>query len=67
MNVVDLIEKTPHLMVVDHQNNAHVIPMSAVRGVINGTYPPANLGDDVLRRIVEEWLELTAEKQHASK
>ncbi|QOC58012.1 hypothetical protein phiK7B1_157 [Pseudomonas phage phiK7B1] len=54
-------------MVVDHQNNAHVIPMSAVRGVINGTYPPANLGDDVLRRIVEEWLELTAEKQHASK
>lgn len=66
MSVVDLIEKTPHVLVIDSQGNAHVIPMYAIRSVINGTNPPANLGDDVLRRIVEEWLELTAEKKHAS-
>ncbi|UIS24713.1 hypothetical protein S21ZY_151 [Pseudomonas phage ZY21] len=58
MNVVDLIEKTPHVSLIDHQGNAHVIPVSAIRGIANGTYPPSNLGDDVLRRIVEEWLNL---------
>lgn len=56
MSVVDLTDKTPHVALIDHKGDAHVIPVSALRGVANGTYPPSNLGDDVLRRIVEEWL-----------
>ena len=64
MKAVDPIENTPHVTLMDHHNNAHVIPVSALQEAVEGKHPVSNLGDDVLRRIVEEWLELLGERKY---
>lgn len=55
--VIDFTENTPHVSVIVESDDVHVLAVSSIRNIINGKYPPANLGDDVLRRIIEEWLQ----------
>lgn len=56
--VTDLGERLPQV-VVQTPNAVHVIPVSILRDVIAGRDSPSILTGPVLRRIVEEWLELT--------
>lgn len=60
--VVNFVENTPHVAVITENNDVHVIAVSSLRNIVNGTYPPSNLGEDVLRRIIEEWLQQVEKK-----
>lgn len=55
--IVNFIENTPHVSVIVESGDIHVMAVASLRKIINGEYPPSNLGDDVLRRIIEEWLQ----------
>lgn len=55
--VISLNEQQPHIVLITQDGNPHVIPVSTLRGVANGLYPAANLGEDVLRKIVREFID----------
>lgn len=61
MTVINLVESQPHVMIQTHDGDAHVVPVSTFREIAKGTYPSSNLGEPVLRRIIEEWLKFTTE------
>lgn len=52
----DLSQRQPAVMIHDHLNNAHVVDVATLRGIANGRYPAANLGEDLLRAIVADYL-----------
>lgn len=53
--VVDMSERMPHLC-IQANSGASVMPVSLVRDVADGRQSPETLGDEVLMRIVGEWL-----------
>jgi|TARA_X000001388_G_scaffold3203_6_gene2342 purine nucleoside phosphorylase len=55
-DVVDMSERMPHLC-IQTKSGASVMPVSLVRDVATGRQSPEALGDEVLMRIVGEWLE----------
>ncbi|WP_425054779.1 hypothetical protein [Pseudomonas abyssi] len=54
-DVVDMSERMPHLC-IQTKSGASVMPVSLVRDVAAGRQTPEALGDEVLMRIVGEWL-----------
>ena len=57
-NVVAINDMRPHV-VVHAADAAHVLPVSLLEDVAKGAKPSEILTEPVVRRIVEEWLELT--------
>lgn len=56
-DVVDMSERMPHLY-IQTKSGASVMPVALVRDVAAGRQSTEALGDEVLMRIVGEWLEL---------
>lgn len=54
--VVDLDAQRPHFVVHLPDGKTHVMPVELVRKVGSGELPLEALGDDVVRRILREWL-----------
>ena len=56
--VVEIESRQPHL-VLQASDAAHVIPVSLLEDVVKGAKPSEILTEPVIRRIIEEWLEVT--------
>lgn len=52
----DIADQRPHLMVVAN-DGAHVIPRALIQSVIDGKKPSSILTEQVVQRIIEEWLQ----------
>lgn len=61
--VIDISDQQPAIILRDHGGTYHVISFSTLRFIAKGKYPVSNLGDDVLRMIVQEYLTVM-EKEH---
>lgn len=59
-NLHDISELMPHLTVAA-EDGVHVLPRSAIQGVISGSVCSQVLTEPVIRRILEEWLRFTEE------
>lgn len=60
MAVVDLEDHRPHVRIIA-SDGVHILPVSLLRDVVAGRQPSSILTEPVLRRVVEEWLEVVAE------
>ncbi len=54
----DIADRRPHVA-IQASDAIHVLPLSLLEDVAKGTKPSEILTEPVVRRIVEEWLELT--------
>lgn len=59
-DIHDIADQRPHLMVAA-SDGAHVIPHALIQSVIAGDKPSSILSEPVVQRIIEEWLERTAQ------
>ena len=55
-NVIQLSDHQPHVN-VEVGEAIHVFPVRCIESVVAGTLPLSALGDDVMRKIVGEWLD----------
>ncbi|HKO40626.1 MAG TPA: hypothetical protein VJU85_05140 [Nitrososphaeraceae archaeon] len=56
--LIDLTDNQPALLIKTHDGNYHCVSFSSLRMIANGKYPPSNLGDDVLRMIIHEYVKI---------
>lgn len=54
--VTDIDSMRPHFTVNLPNGDVHVMPVLLVQRVAKGELPLETLGDDVVRRIIGEWL-----------
>jgi hypothetical protein len=55
--VHDLADQRPHLAVYT-EDAAHIIPHALIHDIITGKQPSSVLTESVIRRVLEEWLEM---------
>ncbi len=58
-DILDIADHRPHLMVVA-SDGVHVLPCELIQSVIEGKKPSAILTEPVVRRIIEEWLQMVS-------
>jgi len=61
-NVVDLEEAMQHFMIIGESGDPHVIPIEAIKKMVNGKNKLINKGqesvdEDLIKGIIREWLE----------
>lgn len=56
-NVISIDEHRPHLVIVDFNSNITIIPRVFFNDYVEGKTTTDEIGDDLLRVIVKEWLE----------
>ncbi|MGK9419275.1 hypothetical protein ACSSUR_24480 [Pseudomonas cedrina] len=55
----DIAASRPHLMVVA-SDGVHVLPRELIQSVVEGKKSSAILTEPVVRRVIEEWLQLVS-------
>lgn len=57
-NVHNIEDQRPHVMIIA-DDGCHVLPKALLESVVKGEKESSILTEPVVRRIIEEWLELT--------
>ena len=56
LTVIDTSDNGPAYVISTFDGNAHVVPRCVFQRVVSGELTPSDIGDDILRKMVYEWM-----------